>query len=262
MGLISDALNLQGGGVVSLIGAGGKTTLMFLLAQELAAEGESVLTTTTTKIFVPRPDQSGTLILAEDFPTLLEKLGAPVSGGFHVTAAASQLPGGNKLAGYPPELIDALKGACCFKWILVEADGSRQLPLKAPAEHEPVIPETSGCVIAVVGLEAIGKPLCDEYVFRSSVYSRLTGIAVGSPVTAQSVVRALLAPEGIFKGSPPQSRRVVFLNKAEDPDRLAAGEAVARSFLERGSGKIHRIFIGSLLPEPRIVKRYALAFTD
>ena len=258
MGLLRDALSPRGGGVISLIGAGGKTTLMFELARELAAEGQSVLTTTTTKIFMPGPDQSRILILAKDLPALFEKLGGPASGGSHVTAAAGEAPGQNKLAGYPPELIDALNVAGLFQWILVEADGSRQLPLKAPGEHEPVIPQSSGWVVAMVGLDGVGTPLDDEHVFRSADYSRLTGIPEGSPVTAESVVCALLAPNGIFKGSPLNSRRVVFLNKADDPGRLAVGEAIVSSLLAQGSGKIHLVLTGSLLPEPRIMKRHTV----
>ncbi len=258
MGRLFDEFDLRGGGVVSLVGAGGKTTLMFQLARELAAAGRSVLTTTTTKIFVPRPDQSPTLVIAKDLPALLGNLKCPPSGGSLVTAAASELPDKNKLAGYPPELIDALNETGFFEWILVEADGSRRLPLKAPGEHEPVIPQSSGRVIAVVGLEAVGNPLDEEHVFRASDYSRITGIPAGSPVTAESVVSVLLSPQGIFKDSPPRSRRVVFLNKADDVDRLLAGEAITRSLLARGTGKVHLVLTGSLLPEPRIFKRCPL----
>jgi probable selenium-dependent hydroxylase accessory protein YqeC len=128
--------------------------------------------------------------------------------------------------------------------------------LKAPGEHEPVIPESSSRVVAVVGLDAIGRPLDEENVFRSSVYSQLTGIPTGSPVTSASVACALLAPKGIFKGSPPHAQKIVFLNKADDPDRLAAGEAIAAAVRERGNEKVRQVLIGSLWPAPRIRKRY------
>ena len=54
---LGQALMLGDGGVISLVGAGGKTSLMFKLAHELSKTGEPVLTTTTTKIFEPGPDQ-------------------------------------------------------------------------------------------------------------------------------------------------------------------------------------------------------------
>ncbi|MDR3569580.1 MAG: selenium cofactor biosynthesis protein YqeC [Syntrophobacteraceae bacterium] len=258
MGQLCDAFSLPGGGVISLIGAGGKTTLMFELARELGAEGRSVLTTTTTKIFAPGPDQSPEIILAKDLPVLLDRLGGPAPGGSHVTAAARQLPEQKKLVGFAPGVIDALDEAGLFQWILVEADGARGLALKAPAEQEPVVPQSCGLVIAVVGLEVIGRPLGDEVVFRSSIYSKLTGIRIGSPVTVESVVCALLAPKGIFKGSPAHARRIVFLNKADDPDRLRVGEAIAGALLGQAGGKVHRVLVGSLLPQVRIRKIYAL----
>ena len=62
---------LADGGVVSLVGAGGKTSLMFRLARELTKAGGTVLTTTTTKIFEPTPDQAARVILAESASGLL-----------------------------------------------------------------------------------------------------------------------------------------------------------------------------------------------
>jgi len=240
--------------VVSLVGGGGKTTLMFQLARELASEGHSVLSTTTTRIFKPVPDQSPLIYVTEDLPAVLEKLDAPVSGGLHVTAACSELAAENKLVGYTPQQIDAVQKTGFFNWIIVEADGARQRPLKAPVAHEPVIPSSSGWVIGIVGLDAIGKPLDDGYVFRSREYSLLTGVPLGAPVTVESVVRAILVPRGILKGFPPGSKRIVFLNRAEGTDRCAAGREIARLLLERGRGTIDRIIVGSLLPKLLVVE--------
>ena len=262
MNSIRETLQLRDGGVVSLVGGGGKTTLMFQLAGEFASAGQSVLTTTTTRIFKPSPDLCPLIYVTANVPEMLEQLaGAETdpscvhpSGGLHVTAACSELFDENKLVGYAPEQIDALQRTGFFHWIIVEADGARQRPLKAPAAHEPVIPESSRWVIAVIGLDAVGKPLDDRYVFRSSDYSKLTGVTAGAPVTTESVVRAVLSPSGIFKGFPPGAGRIVLLNKAEGPDRRAAGGEIARSLLERSNGGIHRVVVGSLLPELLVVE--------
>ena len=64
---------LEAGGVISLVGAGGKTSLMFRLAQELSAEGATVLTTTTTRIFMPGQGQSRCVILADTAEKILER---------------------------------------------------------------------------------------------------------------------------------------------------------------------------------------------
>ncbi|MCF8109113.1 MAG: hypothetical protein K9J81_08985, partial [Desulfohalobiaceae bacterium] len=50
---VSDLLLPERSGIISLVGAGGKTSLMFQLAREIAARKQRVLTTTTTRIFSP-----------------------------------------------------------------------------------------------------------------------------------------------------------------------------------------------------------------
>ncbi|MGD8444111.1 MAG: hypothetical protein PVI94_11495, partial [Desulfobacterales bacterium] len=72
---LREGLMLEGGGVVSLVGGGGKTTLMFKLARELSMTGESVLTTTTTKIFEPSLDQAGGVILSDSVTNILDRAG-------------------------------------------------------------------------------------------------------------------------------------------------------------------------------------------
>ena len=62
--------------LITLVGAGGKTTLMFALANELLAGHKKIITTTTTKIYPPEPGQSPALILGgrEVFPEIEEVL--------------------------------------------------------------------------------------------------------------------------------------------------------------------------------------------
>ena len=231
--------------MISLVGGGGKTTLMFSLAAELARIEETVLTTTTTKIFEPTEEQSAHVIVSEDPEEVLRKSAAFLHHTTHITAAREWLVSKGKLAGFKPDTIDFFMKKGGFKWILVEADGAFQKPIKAPAEHEPVIPECSTCVIAVVGLDAIGKPLDDQWVFRPRLYSRVTGVSLGSPVTERSVASVILDDRGLMKGCPPDTGRIVFLNKAEGEERLIAGERVAFLLKKEGKGKIDRILIGS-----------------
>ena len=242
---LQEELLPKGGGVLSLVGGGGKTTLMFRLAAELARIEETVLTTTTTKIFEPTKEQSVHVIVSEDPEEVLRKSAAFLHHTTHITAARERLVSKGKLAGFEPSTIDFFMKKGGFKWILVEADGAFRKPIKAPAEHEPVIPECSTCVIAVVGLDAIGKPLDERWVFRHQIYSRVTGASLGSPVTERSVASVILADRGLMKGCPPDATRMVFLNKAEGEERLAAGERVVSLLKKEGKGKIDRILIGS-----------------
>lgn len=231
--------------MISLVGGGGKTTLMFRLAAELAQIEETVLTTTTTKIFEPSEEQSAHIIVSEDPEEVLRNSAEFLRHTAHITAARERLVSMGKLAGFEPSTIEFFMKKGGFQWIIVEADGAARKPIKAPAQHEPVIPECSRCVIAVVGLDAIGKPLDDRWVFRPRLYSQVTGVSLGWPVTERSVAAVILADKGLMKGSPPDAKRIVFLNKAEGEERLVAGEKISTLLVKEGKGKIDRVLIGS-----------------
>ena len=163
---LREGLMLGEGGVISLVGAGGKTSLMFKLAHELAMAGESVLTTTTTKIYEPLPEQSTNLIISGSVSRMLDKAQEALKDHHHITAAFEKLSDQRKLRGFTPEFVQAIWNSHLFRWILVEADGAAGRPLKAPAEHEPVIPDCTTQVVGIVGLNGAGQPLSDQWVFR------------------------------------------------------------------------------------------------
>jgi probable selenium-dependent hydroxylase accessory protein YqeC len=242
-------------GVIAIVGAGGKTTLMFRLAHELARTGQNVLTTTTTKIFYPSPCQSRHVIISENMTEIIKQAQAMLHRCCHITAAARYLADSQKLVGFQPamiqRLIQSLGEIGLFSHILVEADGAAQRPLKAPAAHEPVIPPYTKELMVVIGLSAVGKPLNEEWVFRSEIYSQLSGLptcsdCMGAPVTPQSVVTVLLHPEGILKGCPANIIRYLFLNQADDQRAYNAGREIAALLSEHDNNPFHQVWIGSL----------------
>ncbi|MBW2085743.1 MAG: putative selenium-dependent hydroxylase accessory protein YqeC, partial [Deltaproteobacteria bacterium] len=254
MASLREKLLLKGGGVISLVGAGGKTTLMFRLARELADAGETVLTTTTTKIYKPSKEQSPCIIISADLEEVVKQAKKFKLECAHITAACGYLASQGKLTGFKPYVINQLWETGLFRWILVEADGAARKPLKAPASHEPVIPTCSGWVVAMIGLDAVGKPLEDQWVFRSRLYSQITGLPPGKPVTEDSVARIILHHQGLMKGSPSRARRFVFLNKAEDEGAHKAEQKIGSILLIKGHDKLEKIVIGALELEPPLVE--------
>ena len=103
---------LEDGGVISLVGGGGKTSLMFALAHELASAGEAVLTTTTTKIFEPSAAQTPHVIVTEQAAELLATAEKLLGRCRHVTAAAGRLTTVGKLAGFRPPVIEKIWHFC------------------------------------------------------------------------------------------------------------------------------------------------------
>jgi len=258
MGFLRKALMLDAGGVISLVGAGGKTSLMFRLARELSAEGETVLTTTTTRISMPGQGQSRCVILADTAEKILERAAQKLNEHRHITAAAGLSADSGKLAGLTPETVDRLRASQVFDWIIVEADGAAGRPLKAPAEHEPVIPSCSGWLVGVVGLRALGQPLTDQWVFRAEMFSRITGLSPGTAVTEEAIAAALVHAQGALKGAPGKCRCLAFLNQADAPGANAAGLRIAGLLKRRGGSRIQRTIVGQVLGEPPIAAVFDL----
>ena len=244
-------------GVISFIGGGGKTSLMFHLAGLLVKSGRRVLTTTTTKIFVPTPDQSKSLVIESDPQTVLRSVASCQKCSGHVTAAA-RLLGNGKLKGFESEDITVFKESGLFDWILVEADGAAGRPLKAPAEHEPAIPSISTVLISVAGLDVLGKPLSDDFVFRAALFGTLTGLAEGETITESALADFYSQATGSFKGAPPGSRRFIFLNKADDAGLRAAGARVAEQLCYSGASTAETLIVGQALDRIRVYSLHSL----
>ncbi len=245
MAALSQILCPGSGGVLSLVGGGGKTTLMFRLARELRAAGRTVLTTTTTRIFLPNDDDTDAVIVNPEPGEVLRQVSRVTGTRVHITAGAA-VAGTGKLIGFPPEVIGTFAASGLFDWIMVEADGSASRPLKAPADHEPVIPSASTAVVAVAGLDGVGLLLGDGTVFRAGIASAVMGLRPGEKITEEAVARLLAHPFGAFKGAGPDARRIVFLNKADDPEREAAGARIAALLRECSPAVADTVIVGSL----------------
>jgi probable selenium-dependent hydroxylase accessory protein YqeC len=253
---LREGLMLEGAGVVSLVGAGGKTSLMFRLARELSAAGETVLTTTTTKIFKPSADQSTHLILSGSVSRILGQARQLLENHPHITAAPEYLRDKGKLRGLPPEVVEAIWHSHLFHWIIVEADGAAGRPLKAPAEHEPVIPDCTTRLVAMVGLNGAGKPLTAQWVFRPERFAHLAGIDQGAEITDTAVQAVLLHENGSFKNAPAKAARLIFCNHGDVPENLTIGRRIARMILNKKDAGLKRLIIGQTLFEPPVLEVY------
>ena len=115
---VGDAIQLflpLSGAVVSIVGAGGKTRILFELGEHLANRGPDVLLTTTTNIFDPRwePGRRFDQVLlgadlAEPFeepweiPACREQGPSPERRGRLIVLGSREVPGTGKLQGSIP----------------------------------------------------------------------------------------------------------------------------------------------------------------
>lgn len=243
------AFDLRPGSVIALAGGGGKTSLMYALARAFAGAGHRVVTTTTTRIYPPRDDESPALVLLHGLAEPLDALGRRLAETGHVTVALRRRADG-KLAGVPAGLVDEWAARKVAAVLIVEADGSAGRPLKAAREGEPVFPASSTDCVLVAGIEAVGAPLGDTHVFRSALASEITGLAPGAPVTPAAVVELLIGARGLAARVPAKSRLLVFLNKVEDARQRRTAYALARLLVARGGRRLARVVVGSLRASP------------
>jgi len=236
-GDLSSALGLGPREHLALVGGGGKTTVMFALAGELCKKGKKVVTTTTTKIWVREGNQApGTIFLTSGLGWEgLVRTGLCDHG--HVFVGREILSTG-KVAGISKPVADALFGSSRVDYLIVEADGAAGRPVKAPASHEPLIPDSATVVIAVMGLDALWARFDETNVFRADRFEKITGVRPGEKMTPETLARLFSSPEGLFKGAPDRSRRIAFLNKADvlENDREARFLAKHISSIPRTSG--------------------------
>ncbi|BAE82656.1 selenium cofactor biosynthesis protein YqeC [Desulfitobacterium hafniense] len=233
--ILSDALGLGQEKVIAFVGGGGKTTAMYRLAAQLAEQGSSVIVTTTTKIYMPDPKDVGYTIITQDVKELCIK----VKEGLHeypTVAVGYDLLQEGKLKGVPPQWVEVL--AELADYVMVEADGANGKPFKAPADHEPVIPDKTEIVIAVVGSETVGLALNKENVHRPECIRAITGLGMEEILTPDVIATVLLHPAGIFKGTLPGVRKQLIINKVDDEGRLAVAREIGLLALNGGGERV------------------------
>jgi probable selenium-dependent hydroxylase accessory protein YqeC len=253
IGLLIGALNIKAREVISLVGAGGKTTLMFRLAKELLLDGKKVVTTTTTKILEPTSEETPFLFIDPDERKIKGFVRAHLDQYRHITIARERI-GSGKLKGVTSNLVDDLWSSPVMDTMIIEADGAAGRPVKAPREGEPVIPSSTTLVVAILGIDGVEMELSEENVFQAERVSRMTGIPVGERLTDEALAVLMTHSEGIFKGAPPLSRVIAFLNKVDIPDGTARAKRVAEKILDRKNRQIERVILGQLKNEPPLLK--------
>lgn len=200
--------------VISLTGAGGKTSVMYRLADEAASAGKKVIVTTSTHIFCPEDRQVKLAQRADEVRDTKWASSVLVVG---------RSCGQEKLMGLPEEEIPGL--AQYADILLVEADGAKRLPLKIPGLREPVIIPGTDLVIGCAGLDSIGQSF-KEACFRCELAVELCGKQMHDLIEKQDLSLILTSEAGTYKGATGLEYRIV-LNKADEGQRIKVGCEVA-----------------------------------
>lgn len=211
--LLRERIGLGTHELISIVGAGGKSMILFALGRELAAAGNRVILTTTTMMAA---DQVSEPISWSDDAAIVD---AALRQGEPLWVATGRLPG--KVTGPSPEAVDRLFTETAADHVIVEADGARSKSIKAPAEHEPAIPDGSTTVIVVIGADAMGRPLRDV-AHRPERVAAMAGLSSDDPLTVEAAAEVLLNPNGGLKGVPPNARVTITVTKVTPTNRRGA----------------------------------------
>lgn len=186
---------------ICLVGGGGKTTVMYELAAAWADCGRKVLVLTSTHILRPTDGS-----FAADVPVVQNLW----HQGRYAVIGTPELAT-SKLTAPPQDLYEALQLQADV--ILCEADGSRHHPCKVPAEHEPVLLPESDIVLAVAGMDALGRQLA-QACQRPQLAAELLGCSLDSVIDEQMLAALLLSEQGARKNVGTRAYYIV-LNKCD-----------------------------------------------
>lgn len=140
--------------IISIIGAGGKTTLIHRLAEQYRQQNKKVLICTTTHMFC-EPDT--------DLSCNMQRIIARLEQQGICMAGSRCIEDSDKITALPEGVLKAVSSYADI--VLIEADGSKHFPVKYPGTHEPVIAPDTTKIILVMGLWAIGQTV-EQVVFR------------------------------------------------------------------------------------------------
>ena len=255
-----EALSLCPGDVTAFVGAGGKTTSIWRIQSELAAQDLRSILTTTTKLMEPVMPPDGALMLAAQpqAARIAELLDRTPRLALASRRLSERYPWKDdhpvpsrpyKLDGLPSELLCELAAQLPGVTWLVEADGAKGCGLKLPAEHEPVIPACATAVVVMAHLDTLGQPLDQTTVHRVGDATRVLGVTVGTPLTFAMFAHVLTDETLGLKGVPKQARAVALLTQTS-----ATLHSGALALAEQLRARYSRVVIAALRADKPVLQ--------
>lgn len=252
-----NALRLTSAPCLACVGSGGKSTALLRMAYELKQiKNESirpVFVTSTTHFSVEQKGWADAHFVINEPQDIFDMQDRIIPG---VLLFCGDEVGNNRVSGLSDDSLVELKAlADTFPGygripLLIEADGSRRLPLKAPADHEPNIPKFVETVVVVAGLSGLGKRLTAEWVHRPDQFSKLSGLDIGAEISVDGLTKVLTHPIGGLKHIPVGAKKSVLLNQADATQNQGNVDVIAKGLLEKYSS----VVVSSLSPGTKDVR--------
>jgi probable selenium-dependent hydroxylase accessory protein YqeC len=240
---LSTYLNIRPSQCVSIMGAGGKSTLMNRLADELIVLGRTAILTSTTNYHRPKSLQAEQILLTRDVADWPDRLQLLARRWNRLVILHHDL-GADMVKGVDVATVREIHEHVPEAVVIVKTDGARKRWFKAPNRSEPVIPPWTQLCITVVNRAVLGKPLADDLVHRPELVAELTGVPLGGAITPSVVGTVLSHPQTYAAKIPAAATRVVYISHVRSPTDLAQAEAIAAA-LDRAA--VHHVLAGDTL---------------
>lgn len=207
---LTEIFNIKKGDVVSIVGSGGKTSLLYKLAKELKNHYK-VLVSTSARILMPTDDCYDYL-----YTSVNNYITNKPDNLLGITIVSKDInKETNKLIGIDDRDLDILIQD--FDIILLEADGSKKLPLKGWKDHEPPVLNKTTKTIGVMPANLINKKVSKEFIYGFDEFNILTDNS--EYINFEAIGKILINKNGIFKNS--KGRQYLFLNKADTDEEIS-----------------------------------------
>ncbi len=203
-----DDIGLKPGEAAFITGTGGKTTLLWHLA-DLASRRGRVIASVTAKMLPPEEPHYDKLLLD---PADYDPAGHD-EHRIQLVAAGKNSQG--KLLGISCQEVQELSFP--DRYLILEADGSRGRKLKMWFDHEPPVCPMAGLTLGILPITALHETIGDNSVYNPEGFQKATGLKTGDQVTREALAEMALSPQGMFRHS--RGRRVLLINQC-DSDRL------------------------------------------
>lgn len=195
--------------VISFVGGGGKTTTIQNMAFIFKNLGSKVLCTTSTAIFKPSKGYYDEIFIGDIPDSYIPKKGSITVYG--------QYQEDKKLRSNDIFRIEKIIKKDIFDYILIEADGSKEKPIKAPAIYEPIISNLTTVTVGVIGMDCINKNI-DIISHRPKFLKKILKVESNHILEHNDLIKLALHKNGLFKNS--VGKKILFLNKVRKEQLL------------------------------------------
>lgn len=240
------SFNIKNKDIITIVGAGGKTSLMFS-ASSLLRKNYRVLVTTTTNIYVPDEKLYDEMIMLsemkyDNYKNIIEnsKNGVYVIGNYIENKLGENKP---KIKGLNSKILDEISPY--FDIVLIEGDGSKEKPLKGWRDDEPVVYDKSTKIIGVVDISSIGLKINENNIHRLDKFLNIINDNKSQKVKLEHLKNIVLNKNGIFKDS--KGEQILFINKVERSKNKKDAILLIKKIKNESPSYIDRFIYGSVL---------------